>query len=174
MNDYKELRKEIKKKCASEDFENVNKCIENRLSGKSESEQLNKIKSLICYIEGKLNKMVFYSIAAISYALEIGAVTVLCNLDDVSNIQKVGFAILMFVIAIALIIVGMLYSINDQKDTFILKALNFKLDELSSKNESSKETGETNESDIKNGANTANEQDGKMNCKKYVVRVYDK
>ena len=133
MNDCKELRKAIKKKCASEDLENINKCIENRLSGKSEGDKIKIIKSLICDLEGKLNKAIFYSIAAISYALIIGAASLFCGMKYVSDVPKAATALTMIVVAVVLIIAGTIYSINDKKDTFILKALYFKLDELNEK-----------------------------------------
>ena len=148
MSDYKELRKAVKTRYASENFDKVNKCIENKLSGKSEYEQVNKIKSLICYIEGKLNETIFFPIAAICYSLAIGAITVICDMVGASDNQKIGVGLTMLAIAIILICIGALYARINKKDTFILRALNFKLDELNDKKENSKEASTPNEAVI--------------------------
>lgn len=173
MKDYKELRKAIKNKNAGEDFDEVNKRIENIISPISDkSGKIKIIKSLICRFEGKLNKVAFYSLAAISYALEIGAISVISNMENITDHPIFIIVLVMVGIAVVLIIAGVVYSKKDGKDTFILKAFYFKLDELNNKDESSAKTGKTSESGTENEADIANGLDEEKN-KKYTPYNFD-
>lgn len=173
MSKLKKLRNSIDKKCSTEDFENVNKCINDMISGKSENDAIKEIKSLICHLEGEINKSTFYAIATIGYAVIIGAISVFCNMNDASSIYTIIMALIMVCVAVVLVIVSLYCSKSDYKNTFILKVLYFKLDELNNENESSAETSITNETNIINGANTANNPDETKKNKKYTPYNFD-
>jgi len=93
------------------------------------------------FLEAELNNTAFYSIVAITYAVVIGAVSLFPD-----EIKNGAFWILM---ASALLLI--VYSVRRKKlieqKTFLLKAVHFKLEELSNKNRS-EETDTTNEAVI--------------------------
>ena len=144
MSDYEMLREAVNIKCPSESFDKVNQCIENKIPSKDENDKIRKIKSLICYIEGKLNETNSYTLSTISFAAIIGGITIASSIEN--DCIKTIFMILLFAVAAILIIHSNKIFKSNYKDTFILKALNFKLDELI---EESKRTEEESVSDKK-------------------------
>lgn len=136
MSDYELLRDTIETKCASESFEKVDQCIERIISGKSEIEKVRKIKSLICQFEGNLNKANFYTVATIFFALTIVAISFTSMIADID--KNIILIEMLFFLVISIANCITIYSIkvmkNDYKDAFILRALNFKLDELIEEN----------------------------------------
>lgn len=155
----------LKKKSAIENFNNVNNCIEIILKPR-ENDPIVEIKSLICQFEGKLFSGNYYAVITIAYALLIALI------HTINEPICEFFLILAAIFGVVLCAIGIKNS--DYKNTFILKALNFKLDELNKKSMTTEEIGTENDADKKNKTGTADEQDEKRNCKKYVVRVYDK
>lgn len=136
MNTNKEKIDYIMKQCKDKDFKGINDWIdENILCKKANIEE---IKVLICSIEAELNNAVFYSIVAITYAVVIGAVSLIPN-----EIKNGAFWILM---ASAIFLI--LYSVRRKKlieqKTFLLKILYFKLEELNNKVKNDKKSDEGN------------------------------
>lgn len=162
MNDYEMLRDAIKTKCASESFEKVDQCIERIISGRSEIEKVRKIKSLICQFEGNLNKANAYSISAISFALCIAVISCASSIKVIYDYMAYIISLMVAAI-VAVIIISQKVLKTECKDTFILKALYFKLDEFNNKEESSKGTYTTNMANTSNGANIENVQNKTKN-----------
>ena len=126
MSDYKKLSDAVEAKCPSASFNKLDQCIENIISGKSESDKVKDIKSLICHFEGKSNRAGFFSLISIGYALFIVGLSLIGSKEEV-YLLMVFAAILGGVAFLGL----SSYTLDlDYKNTFILKALNFKLDEL--------------------------------------------
>lgn len=160
MSDYKKLRKAVKRKGDTlENFEQVNKCIDEIISNKNDNDKI--IKSLICQFEGNLNQANHYSVMAVFYALIIGGISVQSNMissfidpnDYVNtNVNLSMFKILLcliVIIGLVIYIIDLKTCVRDYKNTFILKVLYFKLGELNNKRESSAETGKTEETNKK-------------------------
>lgn len=154
---YKELRKKIKtlkKRETIEDFKDVNKFVEEITNNDVE-----KIKSLICQFEGKLNKGNSYTVLNISYALLISAIAIGSTIVQIYSGSpehlQIILAMLLIIAGISALVVAFIgkgIQRNDYKDAFILKALYFKFEVLNKKSESSKEASKTNETGI--GENT--------------------
>lgn len=125
VNKYKNLINGINSKNASFNFEMVDKCIDERMVDKSENEKIKEIKSLICYFEGVKNKSNVYVIFTICFAL---LTTVFSNLTAEYFDLVIILFMLGIVIVLAIIAFGVLH--RDYKEAFVLKVLNFKLDEL--------------------------------------------
>lgn len=148
MSNYEKLRNAVGMKCEIQDFNEVNKCINDILPNEYEDNKIKVdiIKSLISHFEGKLNKANFYTITSISFALITCAISVLGIILDIDKEIHLVAILCFYAVGIALYVT--FYSIkvkkSDYKDTFILKALNFKLDELI---EESKRTEEESVSD---------------------------
>ncbi len=138
VSKYKKLINGIKGKNSSLNFETVSRCIDEIISDKSENEKMKKIKSLVCYFEGISHKSNAYMILTICFALLIGIFSILLarqfNLELVCFIS--GDVIIMCIIAI-----GVLH--RDYKEAFILKVLNFKLEELNNQRIDNKEIPES-------------------------------
>lgn len=166
MSYYETLRDKVKMECEIQDFKEVNNCINGILPHECKDNKIKVdiIKSLICHFEGKLNKANYLMVITIGFALVICAISLFgLILDKEKNV--IVIAILGFFILGITSYVGYESSKkkkSDYKDTFILKALNFKLDELNMKSESSKETEITNDPDETRG------------YREYVVRVYER
>ena len=126
---YKKLINGIKGKNSFFDFETVNKCIDEIVSNKSKNEKIKEIKYLICHFEAISNKSRVYAIFAICFALLIEVFSYL--IMQQFNLNFVGF-VLGTVVIICIVAIRVLY--RDYKECFVLKALNFKLDELNNKN----------------------------------------
>lgn len=187
MGDYEKLRKAVKRKgCTLENFEQVDKCIDEIISNENDNDKI--IKSLICQFEGNLNQANHYSLIAVFYAVIIGGLSVQSNMissfidpneyaNANANISLSMFKILFCLFAILGLGINYLalktYA-RDYKNTFILKVLYFKLDELNIKRENGAETDKAEERSIENKANTASEAVETKNYREYVVRVYDK
>lgn len=186
MSNYKKLRNAVKRKCASEDFKEVNKCIDDIISNENDNDKIKIFKSLICQFEGNLNQANYYSLMAVFYAIIIGGISVISDmitsftdLNDYTlakinlNMFRVLF-IFIFLIGLAVFNIGQRTTIRDYKNTFILRVLYFKLDEINRQSASSIETYTTNETVATNGVNTTSEAVKTKNYREYVVRVYDK
>lgn len=137
MSKYDQLIKTIKGKAVFFNFENVNKGIDEIISNRSHDEKIKCVKALICLFEGKSNKSNVYTIFTICFALLIGVVS---N----SIVFKIYYAVLICII-LCIIAIGVLH--KDNKESFILKALNFKLEELN--NQSVDDDKAINETDDK-------------------------
>lgn len=96
MDAMKELKKSVKKKDAFKDYKQVNKCIDKLLEGKNTDDSIKEIKSMICHIEGRLNKSNAYSIIAIAYALFISIIAILS--DTFFNGDKIMNMVIIIII----------------------------------------------------------------------------
>ncbi len=122
MNEAKEKIDYLIKQCKSKDFKGMNDWIdENILCKKAGVEE---IKELICALEAELNSSAYYSIVAITYAVFLGALSI-----SSEEIKRYVFWILM---VCSLFLIG--YSVwkkeKIKQKAFLLKVLNFKLEEL--------------------------------------------
>lgn len=151
VKEYKLLRNAINKKSAVEDFEEVNKCIDKIILDKSTENKRKEIKSLICKFEAILNKGNAYTVIAMSFALLIGAVSFVGNSISMNEIW--GGLLIVTTLCVAFIALSVKKS--EEKDSFILKALIFRLEEL--------------EAEKRN-----NEIVTTNNCKEYIVKVSEK
>lgn len=165
MSYYEKLRNKVEMEGEIQDFMEVNKCIKDILSDeyKDNKIKIDIIKSLICHFEGKLNKANYLMVITIGFALVICSISLLGIILDLDKNVIVITILCFFVLGITLY-VG--YSSIEEKksgykDAFILKALNFKLDELI---EESKHTEEENASDKKK--ETTDNRKGKNKSKK--------
>lgn len=182
MDNCKDLRKLVNKEDVTESYEKVNKYIGDIINKReNKDEAIKEIKSIICQFEGILNKANSYAVLAVSFALLTSVFAIASIILQIGNSSVEDTKILLgLLLAIAIISVFVVVWIgigikrDDYKDAFILKALNFKLDELNKNSESNKENDTTNESDIRNEENTANDPDETRDYREYVVRVYNK
>lgn len=138
MHKYKQLIKAIKGRAVFFNFENVNKCIDEIISNKSRDEEIKRVKALICLFEGKSNKSNVYTIFAICFALLIGGVS---N----SIVFNTYYALLLLAVCVILCIIAIGVLHRDEKASFVLKALNFKLEELNSQSVDDKEINQTDD-----------------------------
>lgn len=184
---YKELRKKIKtlkRREAIEDFKDVNKCIEEILQNKSRKDATEEIKSLICQFEGNLNQANHYSVMAVAYAVLISGFSILSDMIssfiDPNDLVFAKINLSMFIplyrfiaiVGLIIICIALKTYVRDYKNTFILRALNFKLDELNEKSESSQEICIISEANKTNEANIVNDPDEEKN-KKYTPYNFD-
>lgn len=145
MNKIQKLRNSIKKKCSFEDYEHVNKCINEIISDKREGDDIKEIKALICQIESILNKSNSNSILALSYAILMGVIAILSNISILNKDIVLTLMVSLFLIVATFFLTLSAWTTQkkDYKDTFVLKVLNFKLEELNNKkigeNDSSRE-----------------------------------
>jgi hypothetical protein len=162
MDAMKELKKSVKKKDAFKDYKQVNKCIDKLLEGKNTDDSIKEIKSMICHIEGRLNKSNAYSIIAIAYALFISIIAILSDtFFNGDKIMNMVIIIIIFCMTIFICLISSGVMKDDYKYIFILKALNFKLEEKGYLLES-------------NSKNVNNSQDKLDKSREFIVKVSEK
>lgn len=129
MFNYDLLEESIKSIDALEDFDMVNKQIDTMLlDGEG---KVRKIKALICHYEGKLNKSNTYTVIAISFALIIGACSLLLSFYREFAVIVMVMYILLLLMALCIGLISATILKKDYKRLFILKVLYFKLEESS-------------------------------------------
>lgn len=148
MSYYEKLRNKVEMEGEIQDFKEVNKCIKDILSDEHEDNEIKIIKSLICHFEGKLNKANYLMTITIGFALVICATSLVGIILDKEKNVIVITILCLFVLGITLYVAysSIVEKKSGYKDAFILKALNFKLEELI---EESKHTEEESVSDKK-------------------------
>lgn len=137
MSKIKKLKQSIDGKCASEDYKQVNKCINEIICDEQKEAAIKELKALICQLEGNGNQANAYTVMGICYSFAIGAISIV---GIVSNEERVLFSIILSVAVVVVVVVlalaAMIIKKISYKEAFILKALNFKLEELNNKNPS--------------------------------------
>lgn len=132
MNKIQKLKCSINRKCASKDYEQVNKCIDEIIFDKPKGADIEEIKSLICHLEGNGNQTNAYTVMSMCYSFFIGVIS---TINFVSSSESTFFSFILLFVIVALVLVAMMIKHKDYKEAFILKALNFKLEELNNKPE---------------------------------------
>lgn len=135
MNQIQKLKRSINRKCVSEDYEQVNECINEIICDEQKVPDIKEIKAMICQLEGQGNQTIAYTVMSICYSFFAGVIS---TINIVGNEESAFLSIILLFVVVALVPLSIIIKHKDYKEAFILKALNFKLEELNNKNPSVK------------------------------------
>ena len=138
-----DLRKMVCKNDYMSSFKDISKYIDEEIGNEDDVKE--ELQALICFFESDLNKTNTYTVITIAYAILIGTIAVLSNILSITKDVTVNY-ILFFIMIIAVIYVAIKVIIMQNSDyikTFVLKVLNFKLEEFNNKTPNSNKSDQS-------------------------------